>query len=407
MRPAAHPSMEECGIMKKQQVWILAIVLSFSFSCGKSGQESTGNAPQKEEPKEPYKIGAIFSITGPASNLGEPERNTAVMIAEQINKTGGINGHPVELIVEDNEGDNTKAVVAANKLIKQDGVCVVIGPSRSDNSMAVKPVADENQIPLISCAAAEDIVKPLSKWVFKTPQNDSDCVRRIYEHMNSAGIKKIAVITATEGFGKAGRDQLQKLAPEFGITIVADVTYDPKDTDMTAQLTQIRGTDAQAVVNWSIVPAQSIVPKNMKQLGMTIPLFQSHGFGNIKYAEAAGDAAEGIIFPAGALLIADSLPDEYPRKFLLQQYKKDYESKFNAQVSTFGGHAYDAMQLAIMALEEVGADPAKIRDYLETVKDFDGTAGRFNYSPEDHCGLDKNAFELITVKGGKFTLYKP
>lgn len=393
--------------MKKQQVWILAIVLSFSFSCGKSGQESTGNAPQKEEPKEPYKIGAIFSITGPASNLGEPERNTAVMIAEQINKTGGINGHPVELIVEDNEGDNTKAVVAANKLIKQDGVCVVIGPSRSDNSMAVKPVADENQIPLISCAAAEDIVKPLSKWVFKTPQNDSDCVRRIYEHMNSAGIKKIAVITATEGFGKAGRDQLQKLAPEFGITIVADVTYDPKDTDMTAQLTQIRGTDAQAVVNWSIVPAQSIVPKNMKQLGMTIPLFQSHGFGNIKYAEAAGDAAEGIIFPAGALLIADSLPDEYPRKFLLQQYKKDYESKFNAQVSTFGGHAYDAMQLAIMALEEVGADPAKIRDYLETVKDFDGTAGRFNYSPEDHCGLDKNAFELITVKGGKFTLYKP
>lgn len=407
MRPAAHPSMEECGIMKKQQVWILAIVLSFSFSCGKSGQESAGNAPQKEEPKEPYKIGAIFSITGPASNLGEPERNTAVMIAEQINKTGGINGHPVELIVEDNEGDNTKAVVAANKLIKQDGVCVVIGPSRSDNSMAVKPVADENQIPLISCAAAEDIVKPLSKWVFKTPQNDSDCVRRIYEHMNSAGIKKIAVITATEGFGKAGRDQLQKLAPEFGITIVADVTYDPKDTDMTAQLTQIRGTDAQAVVNWSIVPAQSIVPKNMKQLGMTIPLFQSHGFGNIKYAEAAGDAAEGIIFPAGALLIADSLPDEYPRKFLLQQYKKDYESKFNAQVSTFGGHAYDAMQLAIMALEEVGADPAKIRDYLETVKDFDGTAGRFNYSPEDHCGLDKNAFELITVKGGKFTLYKP
>lgn len=390
--------------MKKSLVLLTCIALLFGLSCTKSGQAPTN---KEQEAKNPYKIGAIFAITGPASFLGEPERNTAVMIAEQINSTGGVNGHPIELVVEDNEGDNTKTVVAANKLIKQDGVCVIIGPSRSDNSMAIKPVAEENQIPVISCAAAEEIVKPIPKWVFKTPQFDSDCVRRIYAHMNSVGIKEIAIITATEGFGKAGRDQLQKLAPEFGITILADETYDAKDTDMTAQLTRIRGTNAQAIINWSIVPAQSIVPKNMKQLNMTIPLFQSHGFGNIKYAEAAGDAAEGIIFPAGALLVADSLPDDHPRKDLLMQYKQDYESKFNAQVSTFGGHAYDAMNLVIMALQDVGDDPAKIRDSLETVKGFDGTAGTFNYSPEDHCGLDMKAFELITVKGGKFVLYKP
>lgn len=390
--------------MKKTYLFIIGVALVLTFSCAKSGQEPAGNEP---EAKTPYKVGAIFSITGPASFLGEPERNTALMIAEQINSSGGINGHPIELIVEDNEGDNTKTVVSANKLIKQDGVCIIIGPSRSDNSMAIKPVAEENQIPVISCAAAEEIVKPVPKWVFKTPQNDSDCARRIFEHMNSVGTKDIAIITVTDGFGKAGRDQLKKLAPEFGINIVADETYDSKDTDMTAQLTRIRGTNATAVVNWSIVPAQSIVPKNMKQLNMSIQLYQSHGFGNIKYAEAAGDAAEGIIFPAGALLAAESLPDTHPRKDLLLQYKKDYESKFNAQVSTFGGHAYDAMQLVVMALQDSEGDPAKIRDNLETIKGFDGTAGTFNYSPEDHCGLDKNAFELITVKDGKFTLYKP
>ncbi len=383
--------------MKKSLVWIIGIALLFGVSCSKSDQGTQDAAQQPQtEAKEAYKIGALFAITGPASFLGEPERNTVIMLTEQINESGGINGHPLEVIIEDTEGDNTKTVLAINKLIKQDAVCAV-----------VKPIADENKIPLISCAAAVEIVNPISPWVFKSPQNDSDCVRRIYEHMNSVGIQKTAIITGTTGFGKGGRDQLKKLAPEYNITIVADETYNPTDTDMTAQLTNIRGTDAQALVNWSIVAAQSIVPKNMKQLNMTIPLYQSHGFGNIKFAQAAGEAANGIIFPAGALLVADTLPDAHPRKDLLMQYKQDYESRFNEEVSTFGGHAYDAFQLVVMALEEVGDDPAKIRDFIENVKDFHGTAGTYNFSPEDHCGLDKSAFELITVKDGKFVLYQP
>ncbi|HPA47920.1 MAG TPA: ABC transporter substrate-binding protein, partial [bacterium] len=192
----------------------------------------------------------------------------------------------------------------------------------------------------------------------------------------------------------------------MGIEIVADETYGAKDTDMTAQLTKIKGTDAQAVVNWEIVPGQSIVPKNMKQLGMTIPLYHSHGFGNVKYIKQAGDAAEGIICPAGALLAVDSLPDEHPRKEVLAKYKKDYETRFGGDVSTFGGHAYDALWLVIDALRAVGPDKAKIRDYLENKKDFIGTAGVFNFSPEDHNGLTKEAFQMLVVKDGKFTLLK-
>ncbi len=354
---------------------------------------------------EPYKIGAVFAISGPAALLGEPERNTALMLTEQINAAGGINGHPIELIIEDNEGDEAKAVMKVKKLIN-DKVAAIIGPTRSGDTMAVIPIVEKAQIPLVSCAAAEDIVKPVKKWVFKTPQSDADAVRRIYEKMKEMKLTKAAIMSGTTGFGTAGREQLKKLAPEYGITIVADETYGPKDTDMTAQLTKIKGTDAQAIINWEIIPAQTTVMKNKKQLGMTMPLFQSHGFGNIKYAQDAGDAAEGVLFPCGRLLAVDSLPDTNPQKALLAKYKKDYEEKFKTDVSTFGGHGYDAYMLVVEALKAVGPDSAKIRDFIENKKGFVGTAGIFNYSAEDHCGLDKTSFEMLTVKNGKIVVAK-
>lgn len=379
----------------------LIALIAVAASCGGDGTQPTSG-----DDSEPIKIGAMFAVTGGASFLGEPERNTAMMLVDEINAAGGINGRTIELIVEDTEGDDTKAVLAANKLIKREGVCAIIGPSRSGTTMAVIEIVEENQLPLLSCAAAESIVNPVKKWVFKTPQKDSDCVIRIYEDMQAKGISKIAIITGTTGFGKAGRDQLKAIAGGMGIEIVADETYGPGDTDMTAQLTRIRGTEAQAIVNWSIVAAQSIVPKNIKQLGMQLPLYQSHGFGNIKYVEAAGDAAEGLIFPAGALLAAESLPDDHPRKQLLLDYKSDYEEHFGGEASTFGGHAYDALVIVVDALKAVGDDPAAIRDHIETLQGLHGTAGTFNFSPEDHNGLGKEAFEMITVKDGRFVLYE-
>jgi len=386
--------------MKKKKRWLMSkilVTLILGFLCG---QIFTLAAPAAE----PYKIGAIFAVTGSASWLGEPERNTVKMIEAWVNQAGGINGRPLKVIVEDTVGDPTKAVNAIKKLITQDQVLAVIGPSRSGTSLAVKAIAGKYQIPLVSCAAAEAIVVPANKWVFKTPQKDSDAAIRIYEYMQNHRISKVAIITGTTSFGSEGRAQLLKYAPEYGITVLADETYGPGDTDMTAQLTRIKGTEAQAVVNWSIVPAQTIVVKNMRQLGMTIPLFQSHGFGNIKYVQAAGEAAEGIIFPAGRLLAVDTLPDYHPQKFLLTKYKEAYETEFGENVSTFGGHAWDALQLVINALWAGASDPAAIRDYIEQVENFVGTGGIFNYSPEDHTGLTKDAFEMLTVKEGRFVV---
>jgi len=359
---------------------------------------------EAEKEVESYKIGGIFAITGPASWLGEPERNTMEMIAAMVNENGGINGVPIEIYIEDTVGDETKTVNAAKKLINSDQVLAIIGPSRSGTTMAVIPIVEKAQTPLISCAAAEAIVNPVKKWVFKTPQQDRHAVDRIYEYMADHDMSKIAIMSGTTGFGDQGRKQLQKLAPEYGITIVADETYGPDDTDMTSQLTKIRGTDSQAIVNWSIVPAQVIVAKNMVQLGIDMQLFLSHGFGNIKFVEAAGGAAEGIIFPAGRLLAVDTVPDTNPQKKVLVEYKTMYEEKFNESVSTFGGHAWDAMWILIGALEKEGADKAAIRDAIERTTNFAGTGGIFNFSASDHNGLTKEAFEMLTVKNGKFTV---
>ena len=389
---------------KRNRMFILGLTLFLGFAF------CMGGCAKKEEAKEPFKVGCVFSITGPASWLGEPERRTAVWVEEKINANGGINGHPLKLLIEDTKGDPTTAVLAVKKLLKEE-VLAIVGPSRSGSSMAVVPIMEEAEQVLISCAAAEAIVRnPKTdkerKWIFKTPQKDSHVVQRILGHMKEKGITKAAIITGTTGFGAQGRKQLKKYAPEFGIEIVADETYGPKDTDMTAQLTKIKGTQAQAIVNWSIVPAQTTVMKNRVQLGIKMPLYQSHGFGNAKYAAAAGESAEGVIFPCGRVLVAEKLAEDNPQKNLLVEYKTAYESQYQEDVSTFGGHALDALNLVVAALKDVGPDKEKIRSYIENKKDFIGTGGVFNFSPTDHTGLGLDSLEMLTVRNGKFDIYE-
>jgi len=356
---------------------------------------------------ETVKIGAILAVTGPASFLGGPEARTLEMLVEQTNAAGGINGKQVELLIKDSGANPEKAISFAKQLIEEEQVVAVLGPSTSGETMKIKALFESAQTPLISCAAAEVIVNPVAQYVFKTPQKDSYAAQRIFQTMKDMGISKIAVLAGNTGFGKAGKEQLVKLAPEMGVEIVEAEVYDAKSTDLSAVVAKIKANpDVQAVVNWSIVPAQAIVAKNMRQAGWEVPLFQSHGFGNIKYVEAAGAAAEGIIFPAGRLLVAEQLPDGHPQKALLMDYISAYEGQYKEAASTFGGHAYDAFIIAKAAIEKAGTDKAKIREEIEKIQNLPGTGGIFNFSAEDHNGLDIDSFEMITVKDGKFVPYK-
>jgi len=355
---------------------------------------------------ETIKIGAILAVTGGASFLGSPEAKTIEMLAEQINADGGINGRQIELIIKDSAANPEKAISFAKQLIEEEKVIAIVGPSTSGETMQIKDLCESYKTPLVSCAAAEAIVNPVASYVFKTPQKDSYVAELIFRTMNEMGITRIGIVAANSGFGNAGKGQLEKYAPQYGIEIAAAETYDRAATDLTAVLTKIKAQDVQAVVNWSIVPAQAIVPKNMKQLGMDIPLFQSHGFGNIQYVIAAGEAAEGIIFPAGRLLVADELSDANPQKATLVAYKNDYETRYNEPVSTFGGHAYDAFMVVVEAVKTADSPSREdVRNAIETLTGFPGTGGVFNYSKEDHNGLGMDSLEILTVKDGAFALY--
>ncbi len=350
------------------------------------------------------KIGALLSVTGPASFLGAPEARTLEMAVADLNAKGGIGGRKVLLIVKDTGGSPEKAISFAKQLIEEDQVFAIVGPSTSGETMAVKAIAEEGRTLLLSCAAAEAIVNPVARWVFKTAQKDSHAIERIFGQMRKMGVKRIGFLSSNTGFGKAGKDQVEKIAPAHGIEIAVSEVYDKGATDLTAEVTKVKAAGVQALLNWSIEPAQAIVIKNARQIGLAIPIFQSHGFSNIQYARAAGVAAEGVIFPAGRLMVADGLSAKHPQKAVVAGYKKDYESRFKEDVSGFGGHALDAFGILVRAVSEAGTDREKARAAVENMKGYVGTGGVFNFSPEDHNGLTADAFEMLTVKDGKFVV---
>jgi branched-chain amino acid transport system substrate-binding protein len=354
----------------------------------------------------PIKIGALFAITGPASFLGEPERNTAQMLIDEINKAGGIKGRMLKLIAYDTQGDATKAVQAATRLIKEDNVVAIIGPSTTGDSMAVIPLVEKAQIPMISCAAGMKITEPVKKWVFKTAQNDSLAVAKIFEHLKKHKLSKVAILTVSDSFGSSGREQLKAQAANYGIQLVVDDTYGPKDTDMTAQITKIRGSQAQALICWGTNPGPAVIARNANQLGLKLPIFMSHGVSSKKFIDLAGDASELIILPSGRVLVADLLPNSDKQKKSLMAFVKDYQRHYKSEGDHFGGHSWDAVMLLKNALEKGGDSPAEIRDQLEKTRNFAGIGGIFSFSPQDHSGLSKEAFVLVEIKHKDWVLVK-
>ena len=359
-----------------------------------------------ESVKEPYKIGGIFAVTGPASFLGDPEKKSMEMVVEQINASGGIDGHLLEAVIYDTEADPSKAVMSVNKLINRDNVIAIIGPSTTPATLAVMPVVQRAKIPFISCAAGNKIVQPIDPWIFKTAQSDIQAVATIYNDLKARNVQKIAIISVDNAFGESGKEQLLVQAADFGLTITKSETFGAKDTDMTAQLTKIRQDNPEAIVCWGTNPGPAVLAKNIQQLGLEIPLYQSHGVASPKFIELAGAAAEGIMLPTGKILVADLIPDTDPQKEVLAAYINDYEKKFNSAVSGFGGYAYDGMKILAAALKGSDGDKEKIRQAIENTKNHVGVSGIFNFSETDHNGLSPDAFVMVKIQDGKWELLK-
>ncbi|HKN28503.1 MAG TPA: ABC transporter substrate-binding protein [Roseiarcus sp.] len=356
---------------------------------------------------DPIKLGSVLSVTGPAAFLGEPELKTLQMYVDETNAAGGLLGRKIELVSYDDGSEAAKANGFAKRPLDDDNVDMVIGGTTTGATMAMYPLMDRAGMPFISLAGGVVIVDPVKKWMFKVAHNDRMAAERVFEDAKKRGLTKIALLSETAGFGQSGRKETLAAAPAAGIEIVADETYGPKDTDVTAQLTKIRNiAGVQAILVFGLGQGPAIATKNIAQLGIKLPVYQSHGVASAEYIRLSGDAAEGVRLPAAAIPVADQLPDSDPQKKVLQNYIADYTVKEKGEISTFGGHAHDAFFIWKAAVERAGSvDKAKVRDEIEKTSGFVGTGGVVNMTPQDHLGLHQmTAFRMIEIRKGHWML---
>ena len=355
---------------------------------------------------DPIKIGSILSVTGPAAFLGDPELKTLQMYVEDINKKGGVLGRQLQLVHYDDGSDASKANGFTKRLIEDDNVDILVGGTTTGSTMSMAPLVEKAGIPFISLAGAVVIVEPVKKFIFKTPHTDRMAAEKVFEDMKKRNISKVALFAETSGFGQSGKKETEAVASKFGITLVASETYGPKDTDMSPQLTKIKNTaGVQAVFIFGLGQGPAIATKNYKQLGITLPLYHAHGVASDEFIKLAGPSAEGARLPAAALLVADKLPASDPQKAVAVAYTKAFSEKWKTDVSTFGGHAYDGLMLAVDAIKRAGGtDKAKVRDAIEATKGYVGTGGVVNMSATDHMGLDLSSFRMLEVKNGDWSI---
>jgi branched-chain amino acid transport system substrate-binding protein len=375
-----------------QKITIAAALIGLAVSSGSAAAQ--------------VKVGAVLSASGPASFLGDPEKKTLDMYVEDINSKGGINGQKLQLVVYDDGGDANAARTFATRLIEEDKIVAMVGGTTTGTTLAMIPVFEDAQVPFISLAGAVQIIEPVRKWVFKTPHTDRMACEKIFDDLKRRKLTTVALISGTDAFGKSMRDQCVALAPKAGITIAHEETYGPVDSDMTPQLTKIKGTPGvQAVVCAGFGQGPAIVTRNYRQLGIEYPLYQSHGVASKQFISLAGAAANGVRLPAAALLVANKLPDSDRQKSVVVGYQTTFEAKTGEPVSTFGGHAYDGLMILVEAAKRAGGfESGKLRDEIERTQNYVGTGGVVNMSPSDHLGLDLSAFRLLEIKDGDWIM---
>ncbi|MEB3101719.1 ABC transporter substrate-binding protein [Ferviditalea candida] len=407
--------------MKKLIVILTSVfLLVFMSACGngnsgsKPAENSNSPAPAASESSKasaqpaaaaPIKIGGLFAASGGASSLGKPEMDTVKMMVEQANANGGIGGRQLELVAYDTKGDQNEAVLDMKKLIENDKVAAVIGGTTSGECMALIPIAEKAKVPFIALGASKAINIPAKPYVFKTPQGDDIVAPRVVKYLKDHNLTKVAWLNVDNSFGSSGKEEYDKAAKAAGIETVISESFEATVNDAKPMLTRVKNANPQAIVVWGTTQESAVVTKNIRELKIDVPILESHGIANAQFIELAGKAAEGVIFPAGRLLVADKLPDDNKQKKILVDYAKNFQAKFNYPASTFGGHAWDAFEILTNAIKTAGDDPQKIRDTLENnTKDIVGTGGIFNYTKDDHNGLNADALAMIKIEMGKWVL---
>ena len=391
----------------KALVLCLAMALLLAFlllpGCGGEKEEKGGEAT-----KEPIKIGVVLSESGANEPQGKPERNAIELFVKRLNEAGGINGHKVEVIIKDDQSDSNKAQQAAVELLERGDIVALIGSSGTGPTLAMKQEATKRQVPLVCMAAGANIMEGDNTWIFRTPPTATEAGKKALEYIGGTlKVKKIALLYDTNAFGTDGKAVVEKEAPNYGLEVVASEGYQTNETEegMDTHLTNVMTYKPEAIVVWGTNPGPAIIAKKMKDKGINLPYVGSHGIANQQFLQLAGEAANGVVFPAGKMLIFEKIMEPGSEEYeFLMDFSQAYQEAYGQPINTFAGHGWDAILIITEALKRAGADatPAELRNEIEKTEGLVGTAGIFNYSPEDHNGLSPDDLTMVKIVDGKW-----
>jgi branched-chain amino acid transport system substrate-binding protein len=355
----------------------------------------------------PYKIGTVLSVTGPGAFLGDHMKRGMELAIEEINAKGGINGRKIEWVFYDAETQPAKAVTATRRLIEEDKVDIIVGGGNASGlALAMVPLVEKAQMPFLSTEGSMQIVNPVAerKYTFKSTLDDDKVLQRAADSFEKRGIKSVALLYDSSGFGQSAKEQMEKVAAARGLKVIYE-TFNPGDTDLTAQLTKIKASDAKAIICWTITPAGVVFLKQAKQLGLSDRvIMHSYGFVDDRYMKQAEGAAEGVELMSQKFPVGPDLPASDPLKQRIADVTGRYEKKFNTKPNQFVAQTYDAIYMAADALAKGGKDKEAIRNALENMKDFKGAGGSFTFTPASHSGLTKDDAVVIMWKNNGWRL---
>jgi branched-chain amino acid transport system substrate-binding protein len=354
------------------------------------------------------KIGSILSVTGPAAFLGEDMKAGMELAVEEINAKGGVAGRKIDWTFYDAESQTQKGLTATRRLLEQDKVDMIVGGGNmSGMAIAMLGLTEKAGLPFMSTEGAMDIVMPVAErqWTFKSTADDEQVMERLADYFAKKGIKKVAFLADSSGFGQSAVGQLKKVAARRGLDVMYE-TFNPSDTDMTPQLGKIKEANVQSIICWTVTPAGVVFLKQAQQLGLDkLNLIHSYGFVDQRYMQLAGDAARNLLLVSVKFPVGADLPDSDPQKARIAALTRNFETKFKRKPNQFAAQTYDAIYLVSAAIEKAGGtDRTKVRDALRSTNNWPGVGGVFNFSKERHSGLSKEDLVLVNYRDGAFRL---
>lgn len=381
-----------------------ALAVTITGCSGTAGSESGTTSGGSSEP---IRIGAIVSLTGSYAAMGTAEKQALELETERINAAGGIDGREIEIVYEDDATDEAKAVAAASKLIEQENVIAILGATGTGQSMAIRSDVQRAGIPQISMAGGTAITQQFDSLVFQTPWSNTIVVPYVLDAIKATGATKIGVLSDTGGYGKDGLAVIEESVGDAGLTIVDNESFNAGDTDMSAQLTKIKSSGAEAVLLWTAGKEAATIMKNADSLGMitgdaAVPFFGGSGQARIEFPEGAGAASNGFTFGTGKSLIPANWGDGTEEYEVVSDFASRYKDVYGEDPDIFAGHAFDAISIVTAGLKSAGpdTDSAALRDAIEAIDGLAGFGGTFTFSATDHNGLTTEDLALYRFEDG-------